>query len=561
MYKKIDQKEKRNEDFSMSIWDDIKNRLRVEDVISEYVEVIPAGAYYKCVCPFHNENTPSLMISPDRNIWHCFGCGAGGDVFQFVQDFENLTPKESLEKLAKKAGIELEKQTKQISKEDQAKLSELDKGYQVLEWSAKVYHKILLKLLGDRDHPVTKYCLERGMSQEVIEKFSIGFAPKGHLITGLAGKYSMDRQLMEQTGVLKKNYQNQYKDKFIDRLVIPIQDQKNKVVGFTARVLPGDQGDRPKYLNSAASLWFNKSELWFGLNHARRNIYKQKKVVLVEGNMDVVAAFGHGLDYTIASQGTAVTEQQLQVLAKITDNVLLAFDNDEAGKIAGEKLFKAATSHGLTVDKVIIPKEFKDLDEYVFSDQFSTIQTVPYLEFILDTYKLELTGGDAHSKKKTVEHILSLISSVEEITAELYINSLSEQTSINKDTLWRIYKQQYQPQEKRTNATNDNLPNQKPNSNLLVAFHKLILDSTPEITLLNLYSLLKLFIPDFQTHELPQYVEKIQPELELMKESGEYKQIDRKIILGSIMLFLDQNISKFILDQDLKEKYQKLKSV
>ncbi len=547
----------------MSIWNDIKNRLRVEDVISEYTEIFPAGAYYKCVCPFHNEKTPSLMISPDRDIWHCFGCGAGGDIFQFVQDFENLTPKESLEKLAKKANVELKKDNKPVTAEQQAKLSELEKGYQVLNWSAQVYHKILLKLIQDREHPVTKYCLERGMSQEIIEKFTIGYAPKGHLMTDLANKHSMNLNLLESVGVLKKPNPKQFKDKFIDRLIIPIQDTSNKIVGFTARILPGDSGERPKYLNSSASLWFNKSALWFGLNLAKRSIYKNKKVIIVEGNMDVVAAFAHNLDYTIASQGTAVTTDQLENLAKITSNVLLAFDNDTAGKIAGEKFFKNATQYGLTIDKVKIPDQFKDLDEYVFSDQFSSIETVPYLEYILDTYKLELTGGDSHSKKKTVEHILTLISSVDEITAELYINSLSKQTDINKDTLWRIYQQQYQPSSiKSTKSTGEETsrPNQKPYAHLLVAFHKLIVSAAPEKTLLNLYALLQLFISDFQHKPLEEYITHIKPELDLIRESGEYKLTDTKIIIGSIMLFLDQNISKFILDEELKSKYQQLQA-
>ena len=562
----------------MSVFEEIKQRLRVEDVLGDYVEVIPAGANYKCICPFHNERTPSLMISPDRGVWHCFGCGAGGDIFQFVQDFENIEIKDALKRLAQKANVTLEKSARPKTEAELAKQDTLEQGYELLAWTKTVYHKILSKLLLDRTHAVTRYCLERGLSQEIIEKFEIGYAPSGNLIQSLAKKHALDHTLLASVGVLREAYRGPgYRDKFTDRLVIPIHDEHGRTVGFTGRVLPSNEEkrekDRPKYLNSAASLWFNKSELWFGLNLAKRRIFQEKKALVVEGNMDVIAAHAEGLDYTVASQGTAFTPDQLGRLRKITSHLLLAFDNDSAGTVAGEKFFRQATAHGFLVDKVVIPAPHKDLDDYLHSSAYTdpdSLQTTPYLSFVIGEYQERLLSGDAHEKQRVIEHILGLIGAVDSLTAELYLAQLSDLTNVSRATLDRLYQAQHATTTVKTPPTPNNDPDQTSTPNplephqtehasLLVAFHKLILAGTNETTLSQVYPLLKLFGRDLREDTYEEYRGRIEPELNLLREAGVYRDTDPVLLLDSILLFLDRRVSQFLLRPELLEAYRALR--
>ncbi|NJK71248.1 MAG: DNA primase [Thermales bacterium] len=419
----------------MSIWQEIKSKLSVEDIIGEYINIEPAGSNYKCVCPFHNENTPSMMLSPSKQIWHCFGCGAGGDIFKFVEDYDNLTPKEALEKLAKKAGIKLEQ--KNLSKvKSKEEISDYQKGLSLLQWASDVYNKILLNLLLDRQNPVTKYCLERGLNQEIIQKFLLGYAPKQNLIISLSDKYNLDKYLLFQTGVLAQNRQGGFRDKFIDRLVIPIFNDKDKVIGFTGRVLPWDVSDRPKYLNSPQNHWFNKSEIWFGLNIAKNYIRKSKSAILVEGNMDVVSAHKNGLLNTIASQGTAFTEEQLKILKRHTTAVTIAFDNDIAGRLASQKFFIAATKLGLDIQKYIIPEEFKDLDEYLQNQpDTSTHKRQDYLDYSLYSLQNPLTSSDPRTQKEAINNFLELLINTNNLTKEQYISKISDLTGVTSQTL------------------------------------------------------------------------------------------------------------------------------
>jgi DNA primase len=558
----------------MSVWDDIKNRLKIEDIISDYLEIVPSGAYYKCACPFHNEKTPSLMINPDKGIWHCFGCGAGGDMFVFVQNYENITAKETLEKLAKKAQITLEKSKSSSSDKNTSNTEkpEVEAGFEILSWSSDIYHKVLLKLLTDRSHPITKYCIDRGLSQDIINEFKIGYAPKNNIILQLSKKYSLDSSLLQKTGLLKLSDQNTLKDKFLDRLMIPIADYNGKIVGFTARTVGDiDNSKRPKYLNSPASLWFNKSELWFGLNLARRSLFQAKKAILVEGNMDVIASFNHDITNVIASQGTSVTSDQLAILWKITKHILIAFDNDNAGKLAGEKLFKQAVAIGFIVDKIVIPTKYKDIDEYLSSSDYDPVKgfkSISYMSYILDTYKAELINNTTNTKKRTIEHVLDLFATTDPISAELYINELSEISSINKETLFSLYNALYSKNNKvnggkNTSAgdTSQNQLNSIPNKSYLrVAFQKLLLTNTSHELLEKLFILLQIFVEDFnKSTTFQDYLTKMEPELDLMSESGNYKAIDAPLLIDSLLLFLDQNLSKFILDTKLKEIYQELK--
>jgi DNA primase len=554
----------------MSVWDEIKARIAVEDIIAEYIPIIPSGQNFKCVCPFHQERTPSMVISPAKQIWHCFGCGAGGDVFKFVMEHENLTKSETLKKLAKKAGITLEEKAISQEKilEKFIEQNQFQNGQHLLDWSAKFYHTILLKLLQDRKNPITQYCLERGLTDEIIRQFQLGYAPKGNILKEYAKKLAMSLPLLEQVGLLKPETQH---DKFKDRLLIPIFDSKDQVVGFTGRVLPHDTSDRPKYLNSSQSQWFNKSNLWYGLNFARKYILQEKHVTLVEGNMDVIAAFQAGIKTCIASQGTSFTSSQLAILKRFTSVIHLAFDNDNAGTIAGKKLFIEATKIGFIVEKLIIPKKFKDLDEYSHSDGFelSKIERVAFLDYILTLNNSLLTSVESSVQKTAILETLDLFVYLGPIETEQYLQKLNHLTNISTSTLESLLKEKRAKAPQQSNQTNEEFDQQQKTHSMFknqqsapiyLTFQQLTA-LTGEQKLANYFMILKEILPQLTTFSsLEDYKTESESEFDLIRsEKHQPGEGDISLMNKTLMSYIDQNISSISLNPEIQEIYMKLK--
>jgi DNA primase len=580
----------------VSVWEEIKSRLRVDEVIGEYVPVVGSGSSYRCVCPFHKEKTPSLMISPDKNIWHCFGCGAGGDIFKFVMDIENITRFEALQKLAKKAGVALETRKPGVrvdpdseeGKQIAVEANEFAQGLKLLDWTSSVYYQILQKILRDRQHPVTQYCLQRGLTPEIIETFKIGFAPKGSLIFELAKKHTLSLELLVQVGILREvenNSAKQFRDKFSDRLMIPVFNRQAEVVGFTGRVLPYDSSDRPRYLNSPQSQWFNKSDLWFGWHLARSEVMQQKKALIVEGNMDVIASFGAGLNFALASQGTSFTTSQIKTLKTLTKNVWLAFDNDEAGVIAGQKFFKQATTFGLEVFKVVIPSQFKDLDEYLAQLKqnlglqenianliLRELQVVGYLDWVLDSKRMGLASSQSSEQKKHILEVIELIAILDTLSQEQYLLKLSDLTKISVSTLRSLM---VKTEDGLTEFAKDTTPEQDARPELGVyqtilthwqsiasATGKKDQDIPSKDILKAAFYLIKNILPSLTEYQdLDDYTTKNTDELSLIYEQN-VKQQTRDQLQASwetIMVFFDQNVSTFMLNHELQEAYLTVK--
>lgn len=416
----------------MSVWNEIQNQLNIVDVIGEYIQVKQLGSTYKAVCPFHQDKNPSLIISPEKNLWHCFGCGAGGDMFAFVSQFENIDKAETLKKLAKKAGIELPKfYPKETPKTDQKVVSKFELGLKYLDWSTGVYHKILLKILENRNHPVSQYCLQRNLTLETIKKFKLGYAFSQNTILDLAKKHNLDLELFEQISILKQSPKG-VQDKFKDRLMIPIFDNLGKVRGFTGRILPYDKTERPKYLNSSQSDWFKKSEIWYGWSLNQKEIRQAKKAIIVEGNMDVIAASQKNLNISLASQGTSFTVNQLQILNRLVKTIWIAFDNDEAGRLSSKKLFIESSKLGFSVWQLVIPKNYKDLDEYLQAefplsvDIEKDLTVVPFLEYQITLQQLNLQSQQLHIQKQALVDILDLLEFCDQITIEDILQKLSK---------------------------------------------------------------------------------------------------------------------------------------
>jgi len=570
----------------MSVWEEIKSKLSVEEVISDYVPIQSSGGHFRCICPFHTEKSPSLIISPDKQIWHCFGCGAGGNIFSFVAQYENIEMRDALKKLAAKAGVELQKfpqrtLTEEEKKKDKEEKTKYEQGLDVLAWVSEVYHKILLNILKDQQNPITQYCLKRKLTPEIISLFHIGYAPKGGFLLKIANKYGISKELMHEVGVLKTkensiNNSTEFSDKFSDRLMIPIQNKEGKVVGFTGRVLPYDTSERPKYLNSPQTEWFNKGELWFGWPLAKRNAISQKKVIIVEGNMDVISAFSHGFNYTIASQGTSFTHQQITLLKQLRAEIWLAYDNDNAGQIAGNKFFLATAAAGLEIKKVLIPETMKDLDDYLNSAENIDLEVLPYPEFLLKKHYSQLTSSDSDEQKKAVEIVLQALSVVDDLTMEQYVSKLNDITDIRSETLYKLIKteQENTQYSQFTNQGGDSAfePDKKPvtpTQQALVLWQKMASLQTflgnmdewePHLTLA--FALVKHFIKELQPFEL--YTDYVQAEKDLLNviftdELTEKSPVIMKRLWTQMMFWIDHHIEKILLDEELKDIYLALK--
>jgi DNA primase len=557
----------------INVFEQIRGRLSVVDVLGSYLNLKSSGRNYKAICPFHNEKSGSLMISPDKDIWHCFGCGAGGNIFTFVELYDHVDTKTALGLLAKKAGVQLQTQRPKTQEQiviEKEQTDTLTLGYKYLEWSANLFHQVLLKILQDQHHPVTKYCQERGLTKATILKFQLGYAPKDNFILNLAIAHKLNTEILVQVGVINKlEEKNTLKDKFTDRLIVPINDKSGRVVGFTARVLPYDSNPhRPKYLNSSQSQWFNKSELWYGWYEHSHAIRQKKQVIIVEGNMDVIVANQYGLDYTLASQGTSFTVEQLQILKRLTNKILLAFDNDEAGIISGQKFYRQATAMGFEVQKLVIDKQYKDLDEMLSSglasdsSEVATIKSMPYLEYIFNQKQIDLQSSDTATQRQAILDFLYSIKVADAITQEQYLTKLSEITNIGKAALNQELSKQvgekidYLATNKepiRPNVTNQQII--LINWQTLMAKEKVTSDLHESI-----FELIKNLCPELLKYQsVDDYLHQNQSELDMIADNLANEQVDIKSIIQVLTSIIDQNISQLIAEERLYNIYLELK--
>jgi DNA primase len=556
-----------------NVFEQIRGRLSVVDVLGSYLNLKSSGRNYKAICPFHNEKSGSLMISPDKDIWHCFGCGAGGNIFSFVELYDHVDTKMALQMLAKKAGVSLQTQKPKTEQQvivEKEQTDTLTLGYKYLEWSANLFHQVLLKILEDHHHPVTKYCQERGLTKATILKFQLGYAPKDNFILKLAIAHKLNTDILVQIGVINKlEEKNTLKDKFTDRLMVPINDKSGRVVGFTARVLPYDNNpNRPKYLNSSQSLWFNKSELWYGWYEHSMAIRQKKQVIIVEGNMDVIVANQYGLDYTLASQGTSFTVEQLQLLKRLTNKILLAFDNDTAGIISGQKFYRQATAMGFEIQKLVIDKQFKDLDEMLSSNlagentDTPTIKTLPFLEYIFNQKQLDLQSPDTVLQRQAILDFLYLLKVADSITQEQYLTKLSEITNIGKAILnQELSKQAGENVDYLATDKEPTKPNVTNQQIILINWQTLMAkEQVNSSQYQNLFELIKNLCPELLKYQNVQdYVTQNQSELEMVADNLANEQVDVKNIIQVLMSIIDQNIGQLINEERLSKIYLELK--
>lgn len=327
--------------------EEIKNRLDIVQIVGKYVTLKQAGKNFSGLCPFHHEKTPSFIVSPDIQRYKCFGCGESGDIFNFVQKIENLDFPETLNKLAKEAGVEL----KQFKKNP--KYTQLED----INYAATKYFYNSLK----KDKVASKYVAERGFNETSIKNFGLGYAPKyPNLLTYISKYHHYNNNELINSGLFTlKN--GKIKEKFYDRIMFPIRSSKGDVIGFTGRILPGnDYG--PKYMNSPETTIFHKKNNLFGQYESRQEIRKQDLAILCEGSTDVISSHQNGIKNIVAPLGTGLTKEQLENLSHLTKNMLFFFDSDEAGQKAVIRAFKLASELNL-YPYATNSSPYKDIDE------------------------------------------------------------------------------------------------------------------------------------------------------------------------------------------------------
>lgn len=400
--------------------EEIRERCDLVEIISAHVALRKMGRTYKGLCPFHNEKTPSFNVDPDRGLWKCFGCGEGGDVFSFVQKIENLSFAEAVEQLALKVGVTIE-HTEKAAK----LLSERDRLFRANNLACTFFRKSL-----EKSTKAKQYLAKRGLTQSTIDKYKLGYSPDSwdELFNYLKLERVSPADAVK-AGLIKPRESSQgFYDIFRDRLMFPIMDSQERVIGFGGRVM-GD--GEPKYLNSPETPLFIKNRTLYGLNFARRKIASEDKVLIVEGYMDVIAAQEAGFENTVATLGTALTEEHVNTIARFTRNVILSFDADSAGLKAALRSTPIFERAGFNTRILSMPKG-EDPDSMLrggnvsgFANAISSAVPMPdfRIGLIIAEYDMSTDEGKAEALKK-ISVVLAEIDSV--VDRERLIRNLAK---------------------------------------------------------------------------------------------------------------------------------------
>jgi DNA primase len=433
----------------------IKEKIDVVDLISEYVQLKPAGVNHKGLCPLHHEKSPSFMVNRERQSWHCFGCAKGGDIFTFVQEIEGMEFRDALKFLADKAGVVLSRTGSTVETSQKSRVKDINHE------AAKFFHFILLKMA--QSEPALQYLTTRGLTRETIEAWQIGFVPeqwdlltkyllkKGHAIEDIVAS----GLAIKKEGADGRSGRGFY-DRFRGRIMFPIWDAHDTVVGFTGRVLVESEHSGGKYVNTPQTMLYDKSRVLFGLNKAKREIKVKDLIVMVEGQMDVIACHQAGMTNVVATSGTALTEHQVTLLKRYSTNVRMAFDSDAAGVAAAKRGIDLLIEGGMNIKVIQIPDGAgKDPDECIKQNPSVWFDAVLCAEDIMEWYfsrsfqHMEL--HDPKVKQRIANELLLEISRIPfAVERDHWMNQLSHRlgvdvsvlredvSRINKDSLKKV---------------------------------------------------------------------------------------------------------------------------
>jgi DNA primase len=420
----------------MTASEEVKQKLDLIDVVGEYVRLSPAGGQsLRGLCPFHGEKTPSFYAHRDKQFWHCFGCGEGGDVYTFYQKIENVDFRDALKELARRAGVQLPEFDPHADSERAAVLAALEEATRFFEAS------LAQAQTGER---ARAYLAKRGVKSETIAEFRIGYAPAtwDSMVKALGGKnHAMDKLVAAGLAIPSDKNRSHY-DRFRDRIMIPLRDEKGTVVGFTGRIMPDsvEAEKTGKYVNTPETIVYKKRRLVYALDRAKNQIKKADFAVLVEGNMDAISSHEAGVKNVVAVSGTAFSEEQIDVLKRYCSRLALAFDADIAGQNAASRALPHAWKSGLQVMIVVLPAGFKDPDEVIRKDPELWRQAIAgardMIEFSIERAISSVDLKDPYGKRRALESLKPIFGMLEDpVLRDHWIHAVAQRLALGDDAV------------------------------------------------------------------------------------------------------------------------------
>lgn len=419
--------------FSSDLLEEIRNRCDVVDIISEYVHLKPAGKGFKGLCPFHEEKTPSFMVSPEKQLFHCFGCGEGGNVFNFLMKYEKLSFFEAVKMLAQKSGVPLpvDEEKENILHKKKERL------YKLNNLVANYYRECLFRT--NQGKKVINYFKKRGISDTSVEKYKLGYAPSSwDALSNFLKKKGYYYEELIKAGLIKKSkIEGKYIDYFRDRIIFPIFNLSGKVIGFGGRVL---DDSLPKYINSPETLVYNKGSNLYNLNFAKEGIRKKNCIIVVEGYTDVLITQQYGFNNIAASLGTALTAKQIGLIKRFTNAVLIAYDADSAGNMATLRSLDLLVKAGLEIKVIDLPQGYDPAD-FLIKKGSETFQNLVNRSLSLIDFKLKILYSKysiktIEGKVKVVKEILptlSVMGDEDEVRAQT--KKISEELKLSDEAI------------------------------------------------------------------------------------------------------------------------------
>ena len=416
--------------YSDEIIDEVRQTNDIVDIISQYVHLKRSGRNFFGLCPFHNEKSPSFSVSPDKQIFHCLGCGAGGNVFTFLMKIEGISFIEAVQTLAERSNIALPTIQNNV---DTAKEELKAKVYKVNEFAANFYHENLYK---PESKIAQEYIKKRKLTNETLKSFQIGFSGKfDELYRALVAQGFGEKEMLE-SGLVNKNERGQYIDRYRNRLMFPICDVRGKVIAFGGRVL---DDSKPKYINSPENIVYSKGRNLFGLNVAKKGDIK--KILIVEGYMDVISLHQRGITNVVAALGTAMTQAQGWLLRKHSEQIILSFDSDEAGLSAKMRALDILQNMGCDI-RILQMEGAKDPDEYII--KYGNVRflglidkALSVIEFKVKVLKQNLNLENTNDKIKFLNEIAKLIAKIDNnMEREVYIEKIAKEYEISKEAIY-----------------------------------------------------------------------------------------------------------------------------
>lgn len=439
--------------------DQVRQATDIVELISERVELKKQGNRYSGLCPFHSEKSPSFSVSPDKGMYYCFGCGAGGNAITFVMETEGMSFPEAVVKLADRTDIKLpefERSDQTESTPDQEKKYRMREAHRIV---ADLYHEVMLQTAaGDAGR---EYLEQRGIQESAMREFKLGYAPDQDRFTvDSLARRNFDLDEMVEAGLISIGRDGDYRDRFNGRVVFPISDRDGTIVGFSGRSIDGRD---PKYVNTAETPLFNKSELLFGFAQARGAMRKNKQVVLVEGNLDVVRVAQAGIPYTVASLGTALTPVHAQNLGRIVDEVIVCYDGDKAGRAATLKALRLLEDVAVDCSVIRLP-DGEDPDSFIGAQSEETFlrvieqERISSLEFKSFYFR---QGKNLRLEGERVRYIETMLEEIgrtaNPLLRDIYLGKLAEEFHLSKESLLSQVKplqlQQAKPKQERRQET------------------------------------------------------------------------------------------------------------